>query len=71
MTIKLAQRRARIYEPQISYHGLTYEEGKKIGFKDAIQHFFVILRYGLTRDIYRAGDGAILDTLSVTRRFNR
>lgn len=71
MTIKLAQRRARIYETPISYHGRTYEEGKKIGLKDAIQAFFVILRYGLTRDIYRDGGAAILDALSVTHRFNR
>lgn len=71
MTIKLAQRRARIYETPISYHGRTYEEGKKIGLKDAVQAFFVILRYGLSRDIYRDEGAAILDTLSVTHRFNR
>ena len=37
LTIKLARRQARIYETPISYHGRTYEEGKKIGLKDAIR----------------------------------
>jgi glycosyltransferase involved in cell wall biosynthesis len=54
LTIKLAQRRARIYETSISYHGRTYKEGKKIGLKDALSATFVIFRYGmLQRDIYR------------------
>lgn len=71
MTIKLAQRRARIYEVPISYNGRTYEEGKKIGLKDAFQALSTILRYGFTRDIYVDGGAAILDTLSATPRFNR
>ncbi len=37
--------RARIYEVPISYHGRTYEEGKKIGFKDALQAVWVILKF--------------------------
>ena len=37
----------RIYEVPISYSGRTYEEGKKIGLKDAIQAFFTIIRYWL------------------------
>ena len=54
LTIKLAQRRARIYETSISYHGRTYEEGKKIGVKDAFQAALIMLRYGLLQhDIYR------------------
>ena len=53
LTIKLAQRRARIYETAINYCGRTYQEGKKIGVKDAFQAVFVMLRYGLIqRDIY-------------------
>lgn len=39
LTIKLARRQARIYETPISYHGRTYEEGKKIGLKDAFEAF--------------------------------
>ena len=45
LTIKLARRKARIYEMPISYYGRTYEEGKKIGLKDAIQAMFCIVRY--------------------------
>ena len=37
LTIKLARREVRIYETPISYHGRTYEEGKKIGFRDALR----------------------------------
>jgi len=66
ITIKLAQRQARIYEVPITYHGRTYEEGKKIGFRDAVKAFLVILRYGLTRDIYADSGAQILDTLSHT-----
>jgi glycosyltransferase involved in cell wall biosynthesis len=54
LTIKLAQRRARIYETPISYQSRTYKQGKKIGFKDALQAVFVMIRYGLLqRDIHR------------------
>lgn len=34
ITVKIAKRRLRIYEVGISYSGRTYEEGKKIGWKD-------------------------------------
>jgi len=50
ITAKIAKRRNppwRIYEVPISYSGRTYEEGKKIGLKDAFQAFFCILRYWL------------------------
>lgn len=71
ITIKLAQRQARIYEVPISYHGRTYEEGKKIGVWDAIKAVFVILRYWVTRDIYLDAGAKILDTLANTRQFNQ
>jgi len=45
ITCKVAQMRARVYEVPISYHGRTYEEGKKIGFKDALQAVWVILKF--------------------------
>jgi SAM-dependent methyltransferase len=70
ITIKLAQRQASIYELPISYHGRTYAEGKKIGLKDALQAFFVILRYGMTRDVYLDNGAKILDALAQTPRFN-
>ena len=45
ITCKVARLGARIYEVPISYRGRTYEEGKKIGFKDAIQAVWTILRF--------------------------
>jgi glycosyltransferase involved in cell wall biosynthesis len=71
LTIKLAQRQARIFETPVSYHGRTYEEGKKIGFKDALQALYVILKTGLTRDIYKNSGPETLEALSAAPRFNR
>jgi glycosyltransferase involved in cell wall biosynthesis len=45
ITCKVSRLRARIYEVPISYHGRTYAEGKKIGFKDALQAVWTLLRY--------------------------
>lgn len=71
LTIKLAQRQVPIYETPISYHGRTYEEGKKIGAGDAVAAVFTILRCAVTRDIYREAGPEILDILSRAPRFNR
>ena len=72
LTIKLAQRHARIYETSISYHGRTYEEGKKIGLKDAFQALWIIIHFGLLkRDVYKDRSAEILDTLAGAPRFNR
>jgi glycosyltransferase involved in cell wall biosynthesis len=46
-TAKIAQLDCVIYEVGISYYGRTYEEGKKIGWRDAVRAFYVILKYGL------------------------
>jgi glycosyltransferase involved in cell wall biosynthesis len=45
ITCKIARMRARIYEVPISYSGRTYEEGKKIGLKDAFKAVWVLLKY--------------------------
>ncbi len=45
VTAKLARKRWRLYEVGISYSGRTYEEGKKIGLKDAFQAFWCIVKY--------------------------
>ena len=37
----------RLYEVGISYYGRTYEEGKKIGWKDGFRAIYCILKYGL------------------------
>ncbi|HVS03861.1 MAG TPA: glycosyltransferase family 2 protein [Thermoanaerobaculia bacterium] len=47
LTARFAQRRARIYEVPISYHGRTYAEGKKIGWKDGFAALWCIVRYNL------------------------
>ncbi|TVR39851.1 MAG: glycosyltransferase family 2 protein [Cryomorphaceae bacterium] len=39
----------RIYEVGISYYGRTYEEGKKIGWKDGVRAIYCILKYGMLR----------------------
>jgi SAM-dependent methyltransferase len=52
ITMKSAKRKLRIYEVPISYHGRTYEEGKKIGWKDGVKVFGVILHFWLIDDLY-------------------
>jgi SAM-dependent methyltransferase len=71
MTIKLARREVRIYETPISYYGRTYEEGKKIGLRDAAQAICVILRYAFTNDLYNSSGPEILHAFSGAHRFNR
>jgi glycosyltransferase involved in cell wall biosynthesis len=46
-TAKVAHLRRPIYEVGISYYGRTYEEGKKISWKDGFRAVYVILKYGL------------------------
>jgi len=45
LTAKVAKMNLRIYEVPVSYHGRTYDEGKKIGWKDGVQALYCILRY--------------------------
>jgi glycosyltransferase involved in cell wall biosynthesis len=47
ITAKLAKKRCVIYEVGISYYGRTYEEGKKIGLKDAFRALYSIIKYSL------------------------
>src|ERR1700754_5204703 len=48
VTIKISRiPKIRIYEVGISYYGRTYEEGKKIGWKDGVRAIFCILKYGM------------------------
>jgi len=48
ITVKVAKRRLRIYEVGISYWGRTYEEGKKIGWKDGVRALWCLLKYAVT-----------------------
>ena len=45
ITAKVARARCRIYEVGISYDGRTYEEGKKITWRDGIRAFYAIIKY--------------------------
>jgi len=49
ITAKVARTNVRIYEVAVSYHGRTYAEGKKIGWKDGISAIRCILKYGILR----------------------
>jgi len=49
LTAKVARAKVRIYEVPISYHGRTYAEGKKIGWRDGVAAIWAILRYNLFR----------------------
>jgi glycosyltransferase involved in cell wall biosynthesis len=49
ITAKIAKRRCVVYEVGISYFGRTYEEGKKIGWKDGLRALFCIIKYNLRR----------------------
>jgi glycosyltransferase involved in cell wall biosynthesis len=47
ITVKLAKKHCRFYEVPISYHGRTYEEGKKITWKDGIAALYYLIRFRL------------------------
>ncbi len=49
ITAKVARLRVPIYEVGISYYGRTYEEGKKIGWRDGLRALWAILKYNLLR----------------------
>jgi hypothetical protein len=47
ITVKVARRKLRIYEVGIGYSGRTYEEGKKIGWKDGVRALYCLLKYSI------------------------
>ena len=49
LTAKVSKMDVRIYEVGISYYGRTYQEGKKIGWRDGVRAIYAILKYGLFR----------------------
>lgn len=72
ITSRLAQWGARIYEVPISYHGRTYEEGKKIGPMDGLRAIWAIFRSRFfdTRFTHHSGHYR-LRSRPETRRYNR
>jgi glycosyltransferase involved in cell wall biosynthesis len=70
IVMKSAKRKLRIYEVPISYHGRTYEEGKKIGWKDGIKALGAILHFWLIDDLYAAPYGrGVLNNLTGTPQY--
>ena len=72
LTLKLAKRGARIFEVPISYAGRTYQEGKKIGWRDGFRAFGALLQFSLSDQIYRDDEygSQILGRLSRAPRYN-
>lgn len=60
ITAKVAQTGCRIYEVGISYYGRTYQEGKKIGWKDGVRALFCILKYNLFSQQRRSKTSPVL-----------
>ena len=70
IVMKSAKRKLRIYEVPISYHGRTYEEGKKIGWRDGLKALGVILKYWLIDDLYAMPYGrGVLNNLTGTPQY--
>ena len=49
ITAKIAKKKCRLYEVGISYYGRTYEQGKKIGWKDGVWALYCIAKYNILR----------------------
>ena len=73
ITVKLAKRKARIFEIPIRYSGRTYAEGKKITWKDGVKALAALVRYGISDKIYQADayGSEILARLNRAPRFTK
>ena len=70
ITMKVSKRQLRVYEVPISYHGRTYEEGKKIGWKDGAKALGVILYFWIIDDLYAETYGrGLLNSLTGTPQY--
>ncbi len=70
ITMKVSKRKLRVYEVPISYHGRTYEEGKKIGWKDGAKALGVILYFWIIDDLYAETYGrGLLNSLTGTPQY--
>jgi len=72
LTIKLAKRKAKIFEVPINYTGRTYQEGKKINWKDGFKAALAIAKFGISDDIFTEDEfgSKILARLRRANRFN-
>ncbi|MBF0363103.1 MAG: glycosyltransferase [Oligoflexia bacterium] len=76
LTIKLAKRNAKIFEVPISYCGRTYQEGKKISWKDGVKALWIIFRTTFSDNIYRTDNSNLYCSKNLARmarahRFNK
>src|SRR5258708_24707541 len=73
IAIKLAKRRARIFEVPIRYAGSTYQEGKKVNWKDGVRAIAAIFRFGYSDHIYAEDvhGSQILGRLNRAPRFTK
>ena len=70
ITMKCGKRELRVYEVPISYHGRTYEEGKKVGWKDGVKALGVIFYFWLVDDLYAPTYGrGLLNNLTGTPQY--
>ena len=47
ITAKMAKQKCRVYETGISYYGRSYEEGKKINWRDGLKAIYLIIKFGI------------------------
>ena len=72
LTAKCAKRGLRIYEVPISYHGRTYVEGKKIGWRDGVRALYCIIKYWIIDDSIHEDYGQqILREMEGAPRFSK
>jgi hypothetical protein len=62
VTVKIAKLHLRVYEVGISYSGRTYEEGKKIGWKDGFRAIWCLVKYSLKKTPARVRTAAPAST---------
>jgi len=67
ITVKIARRNLRIYEVGISYSGRTYEEGKKIGWKDGARALWCLVKYGIKERRPQAVGAVNADSVAIFR----
>jgi glycosyltransferase involved in cell wall biosynthesis len=66
ITVKIAKRHLRIYEVGIGYWGRTYEEGKKIGWKDGVRALWCLLKYSIKEPSVAAKSSPALEPAART-----
>jgi glycosyltransferase involved in cell wall biosynthesis len=71
ITVKIAKRRLRIYEVGISYWGRTYEEGKKIGWKDGFRALWCLVKYSVKEPLLPSSPDESAHPIPATEEIHR